>query len=168
MDNVDVKLKAKEVKEKVTFVAGVVILLCLMGSVLLNIMGKKEAESVANIQDTTFIEYEADSLVAKKVKLLYEIYNEETYQKARNEFPCEADLYNRLFSAENYTKGNLYYKPPTVDIMQVQYVLNKDETNKRHKYMLDINIVNNDTDVEQYVTCLVTVENGNVYSLDVF
>lgn len=165
---VEQKLKREAIKEKVTFVAGVIIILCLLVSLVLNVVNKRETEEILAIQDTTFLAYEESAIVAKKVQLLYEIYNDETYQKAKTNFPCDTVLYERLFSAEKYSKGNMYYKAPTVDIMQIQYVLNENEGDELYKYMIDLNITNNDNGTNSYVTCIVEVYQGVIYSLEVF
>ena len=91
----------------------------------------KELGKLDNMRDTRLLEYEAYIGTVNNIGKLYGIYDETSYQDAKQNINFAPDLKNRLFKSEHY-KGVKYNTPPQVTVEDVKYEYNPYSSIKKY------------------------------------
>lgn len=148
----------EKIRDIITLVTGGIVLIALIISVIMSAYSKNMTKLLDGVADSSLVGYEQGVLTAKKVSLLFEIYNEETYQEAKEKLPCTEEYKNKIFPQENYSKIAKSYTKPTVEVLQVQYSM---ENESIYKYLVDLEVTDNDTEGVSYASCIVSVSMDN-------
>ena len=135
------KYKNEELRRKVSIGVGSVLLVIVIIMGILEVHNRAAQKAVNTLYDTTVIDYEAYASELSDLVTIYSIYNDRTYQNAKQSCNLSSELRDRIFATDSYMGS--YTNKPYVTLREVQYELEPTADNVRRYYAV-LEVQNND------------------------
>lgn len=153
------KLNGKKIIHNICLVLLGLIIIAIIGVTIINAQQQAELKEASNLQDGRLISYEAKIYDVKKLALLFAVYDDASYQRARTAVKLSDELYSNYFINEHYNKTT---EPIKIEYQDVLYEITE---NDYVNYILYFKSIQGNT-VHQYILQAEFVDDTCVY-LDV-
>lgn len=134
-------------REKILSILLVGVLLFALVAGVSTLYIRKQMNELEKVKDTRLLGYESYIGTVNNIKKLYGIYDEASYQDAKQGVNLSPDLRNNLFIDEHY-KGIKYSSAPVVEITDVRYEYAPEDAYKR--YLVTLNTTYDNGKVTTY------------------
>lgn len=139
--------KSKNTKKFIHRLCLGILGIMLAGLISLSIMGiqqQAEINEISNLQDARLISYENQIYQVKKLALLFAVYDDESYQRAKLNTKLSDELYSSYFVNEHYNKTET---PVEIEYQDVLYEITE---NDYVTYLLYFKRIQG-SDIRQYI-----------------
>ena len=138
------KINAKKIIHNICLAILGILAICLIGISIISAQQQAEINEIANLQDARLISYENQIYEVKKLALLFAIYDDTSYQRAKMTSNLSDELYSAYFVNEHYNKTET---PIEIEYQDIQYEITE---NDYVNYLLTFKRTQG-SDIRQYI-----------------
>lgn len=100
------------------------IVIAIIGVTIINAQRQAELKEVSKLQDGRLISYEAKIYDVKKLALLFAVYDDASYQRAKTAVNLSDELYSNFFVNEHYNKTA---EPIKIEYQDILYEITEND-----------------------------------------